>query len=398
MGAAIQLKRLGYDDLVILGRRGRTTSADLARQPLPRPGRRHPVVDVLLLLRAEPHWSRLFAPGPELKAYAVHVADKYDLRRHMRFDTVVQGARWDEESSTWQVTLEGGETVAGRFLLTATGFPSPSPGCRTSPASRTSPGTVVHTTRWDDDIELEGKRIGIIGTGATAVQLIPELAKVADHLTVYQRTPIYVSPKLDGPVPGVVRGAFAKVPLTQKATRLVGTSILELLMVAGVLHFRDLPAANQIGKPGLRGAPQAPGEGPPSCARSCGPTTTSAASGRPSPTPTSHVHPGPRGPGDDDDRPRRRDRDRDRRRRPRGPRRPRAGDRVQPCGTPTSPRSRSSAARAATRQVVAREIQRLTRASRAEVPRNFFSLNSPYSYWASLLHHHRDPDGPWSGS
>lgn len=246
MGAAIQLKRLGYDDLVILEREddlGGTWHVN-----------RYPglAVDIpsstySYSFEPNPHWSRLFAPGPELKAYAVHVADKYDLRRHMRFDTVVQGARWDEETSTWQVSLEDGETVAGRFLLTATGFLS-QPKLPDIAGIQDFAGTVVHTTRWDDDIELEGKRIGIIGTGATAVQLIPELAKVADHLTVYQRTPIYVSPKMDGKVPGIVRGAFAKVPLTQKATRLVGTSILELLMVAGVLHFRDLPAANQIGK------------------------------------------------------------------------------------------------------------------------------------------------------
>lgn len=246
MGAAIQLKRLGYDDLAILEREddlGGTWHVN-----------RYPglAVDIpsstySYSFEPNPHWSRLFAPGPELKAYAVHVADKYDLRRHMRFDTVVQGARWDEETSTWHVTLEGGETVAGRFLLTATGFLS-QPKLPDIEGIEDFAGTVVHTTRWDDGIELEGKRIGIIGTGATAVQLIPELAKVADHLTVYQRTPIYVSPKMDGKVPGIVRGAFAKVPLTQKATRLVGTSILELLMVAGVLHFRDLPAANQIGK------------------------------------------------------------------------------------------------------------------------------------------------------
>lgn len=246
MGAAIQLKRLGYDDLVILEREddlGGTWHVN-----------RYPglAVDIpsstySYSFEPNPHWTRLFAPGPELKAYAVHVADKYDLRRHMRFDTVVSGARWDEETSTWHVSLEDGETVVGRFLLTATGFLS-QPKLPDIPGVEDFAGTVMHTTRWDDRVDLQGKRIGIIGTGATAVQLIPELAKVADHLTVYQRTPIYVSPKMDGPVPGIVRGAFAKVPLTQKATRLVGTSILELLMVAGVLHFRDLPAANQIGK------------------------------------------------------------------------------------------------------------------------------------------------------
>ncbi|GAA4803016.1 flavin-containing monooxygenase [Nocardioides caeni] len=246
MGAAIQLKRLGHDDLAILEREddlGGTWHVN-----------RYPglAVDIpsatySYSFEPNPHWSRLFAPGPELKKYAEHVADKYDLRRHMRFDTVVDGARWDEESSTWHVRLTTGETVVGRFLLTATGFLS-QPKLPDIAGIEDFAGTVVHTTRWDDDVELEGKRVGIIGTGATAVQLIPELAKIAGHLTVFQRTPIYVSPKLDGPVPGLVRGAFAKLPLTQRVARLAGTSILELMMVAGVLHFRNLPAANQIGR------------------------------------------------------------------------------------------------------------------------------------------------------
>ncbi len=246
MGAAIQLRRLGYDDLVILEREddlGGTWHVN-----------RYPglAVDIpsttySYSFEPNPHWSRLFAPGAELKQYAEHVADTYDLRRRMRFGTVVEGARWDEESSTWHVAIEGGETVVGRFLLTATGFLS-QPRLPDIAGIEDFAGTVVHTTRWDDDVDLEGRRIGIIGTGATAVQLIPELAKTAGHLTVFQRTPIYVSPKLDGPVPGIVRGVFAKVPLTQRAARLAGTSVLELLMVAGVLHFKDLPAANQLGR------------------------------------------------------------------------------------------------------------------------------------------------------
>ena len=246
MGAAIELRRQGYDDLVILEREddlGGTWHVN-----------RYPglAVDIpsstySYSFEPNPHWSRLFAPGPELKAYAAHVADKYDLRRHLRLRTVVEGARWDEDTSSWEVALEGGETLRGRFLLTATGFLS-QPRLPDIAGIEDFAGTVMHTTRWDDDVALEGRRVGIIGTGATAVQLIPELAKVAGHLTVFQRTPIYVSPKLDGPVPGVVRGAFAKVPLTQRVARLAGTSILEVLMVAGVLHFRDLPWANALGK------------------------------------------------------------------------------------------------------------------------------------------------------
>jgi cation diffusion facilitator CzcD-associated flavoprotein CzcO len=246
MGAAIQLRRLGYDDLLILEREddlGGTWHVN-----------RYPglAVDIpsstySYSFEPNPHWSRLFAPGPELKAYAVHVAEKYDIRKHMRFGVVVDGARWDEDGTCWEVTLADGRVERGRYLLTATGFLS-QPRMPDIPGIEDFAGDVVHTTRWDDDVELEGKRIGIIGTGATAVQLIPELAKKASHLTVYQRTPIYVSPKIDGKVPDPVRAAFAKVPLTQKAARLVGTSILEVMMVVGVLHFRNAPWANAYGK------------------------------------------------------------------------------------------------------------------------------------------------------
>ncbi len=167
MGAAIQLRRMGYDDLLILEREddlGGTWHVN-----------RYPglAVDIpsatySYSFEPNPHWSRLFAPGPELKAYAGHVADKYDLRQHMRFGVVVEGARWDEDASCWEVTLENGTKERGRYLLTATGFLS-QPKMPDIPGIEDFTGDVIHTTRWDDDVELEGKRIGIIGTGATAV-------------------------------------------------------------------------------------------------------------------------------------------------------------------------------------------------------------------------------------
>lgn len=88
----------------------------------------------------------------------------------------------------------------------------------------------------------------MIGIGATAVQLIPELAKVAAEMTLYQRTPIWVSPKPDLAVPSALRRAFAAVPLTQRITRWAGSAILELMMVTGVLHYKQLPAANRLGE------------------------------------------------------------------------------------------------------------------------------------------------------
>lgn len=244
MGAAIQLKRLGFDNLLILDREsdlGGTWHVN-----------RYPglAVDIpsstySYSFEPNPYWSRLFAPGAELKKYAEHVADKYDLRSSMRFDTVVTGAVWDEDTKRWNVALEGGATVSGTYLFTATGFLS-QPKMPEIDGIESFKGTVIHTTAWDDSAELQGKRIGIIGTGATAVQLIPELAKKAADLTVYQRTPIWVSPKSDFAVPKGVQNLFAKVPLTQRAVRLVGTSILEGMMVSAVVHYKQFSFLNRF--------------------------------------------------------------------------------------------------------------------------------------------------------
>jgi cation diffusion facilitator CzcD-associated flavoprotein CzcO len=244
MGAAIQLKRLGFDNLLILER-----ESDLGGtwhvNRYPGLAVDIPSATYSYSFEPNPHWSRLFAPGAELKKYAEHVADKYDLRQYMRFDTVVSGSVWDEDARHWTVSIDGGETVAGTYLFTATGFLS-QPKMPEIDGIESFEGTVIHTTAWDDDAELAGKRIAVIGTGATAVQLIPELAKQASDLTVYQRTPIWVSPKSDFAVPKAVQRLFARVPLTQRAVRLVGTSILEGMMVSAVVHYKQFSFLNRI--------------------------------------------------------------------------------------------------------------------------------------------------------
>jgi cation diffusion facilitator CzcD-associated flavoprotein CzcO len=121
MGAAIQLRRLGYDNLLILER-----ESDLGGtwhvNHYPGLAVDIPSATYSYSFEPNPHWTRLFAPGPELKKYAGHVADKYDLRGSMRFDTVVTGAVWDEDEQHWSVALKGGETVTATYLLAATGF------------------------------------------------------------------------------------------------------------------------------------------------------------------------------------------------------------------------------------------------------------------------------------
>src|ERR1700712_3293930 len=192
MGAAISLKRLGYGsdsrDLLILEREddlGGTWHVNHY------PGLAVDIASVTYSYSFEPNpcWEHWFARGAELKKYAEHVADKYDLRRHMRFGVSVEGARWDEDEQHWVVSTSAG-SHSTRFLLTATGFLS-QPRLPDIEGVHDFAGEVIHTASWDDEADLTGKRVAVIGTGATAVQLIPQIAKVADEMTVFQRTPIW---------------------------------------------------------------------------------------------------------------------------------------------------------------------------------------------------------------
>ncbi|MGI5218578.1 flavin-containing monooxygenase [Nocardia sp. CA-290969] len=243
MGAGIQLDRLGLGNFVILERESDLGGTWFVNHY---PGLAVDIASVTYSYSFEPNpfWSRLFAPGAELKKYADHVADKYRLRERMRFGSTVESARWDAGQQCWVVTVAGGETLTARYLLTATGFLS-QPYTPPFPGIDSFAGTIIHTTAWDDTHDLTGRRVAIIGTGATSVQLVPEVAARARELTVFQRTPIWVVPKIDMPIPPAVQRLFARVPATQKAARLVNTAMLEALMVVGVLHFEQARPLNK---------------------------------------------------------------------------------------------------------------------------------------------------------
>lgn len=236
IGAAIQLKRMGIDDFVILDREddlGGTWHVN----HYPGLAVDVPTTTYSYFFEPNPNWSRLFSTGDEIKRYADDVADKYDVRRHIRFNTTVEGARWDEEASVWRVALAGGEALSARFLFTATGFLS-QPHTPDIAGIDDFAGTVIHTTDWDDSYRPDGRRIAIIGTGATAVQLIPELARKAADLTVYQRTPIWVVPKIDLKFSPRVKALFGRIPLTQRAVRAVTDAIYAFMVDTAVLKHR----------------------------------------------------------------------------------------------------------------------------------------------------------------
>jgi cyclohexanone monooxygenase len=162
-------------------------------------------------------WSERYAPQPELLRYAEHVAERFDLKRDIRFNTRVTAAHWDEPAQAWAVTTDTGDPVRCRHLILATGCLS-IPTDVTFPGLDTYKGKVYRTSRWPHEgVDFSQLRVGIIGTGSSAIQSIPIIAEQAAHLTVFQRTPNYSMPAHNGPIPEADFEAWAKDPRAYRA-------------------------------------------------------------------------------------------------------------------------------------------------------------------------------------
>jgi len=250
MGAAIQLQRLGIDDYVIVDRADDLGGTWYLNHY---PGLAVDIASVTYSYSFEPNpfWSRRFARGAELRAYANHVADKYRLRERMRFNCDVEQVVYDEDNQLWTVSIAGQAPVTARVLILATGYLS-RPQRPNIPGIDDFAGKVIHTAAWDDSYDLKGKRVGAIGTGATAVQLLPTIAPEVAQLDVYQRTPIWVGPKSDPKIPPGLRKLFARMPFTQRMLRFISTTLLEVLTVSAVLHNRQFPWLTKIAERACR--------------------------------------------------------------------------------------------------------------------------------------------------
>ena len=145
-------------------------------------------------------WTEKHSPQSETLAYLNFVADKFELRQYMQFNCRVQSLTFDEDTSTWSVHLEGGRKVTTRFVITALGTLS-APSLPNYDGMDSFEGISFHASNWPHEpLELEGKRVAVIGAGATAIQLIPEVAKKAEQLIVFQRRPNWAAPLNNGPI------------------------------------------------------------------------------------------------------------------------------------------------------------------------------------------------------
>ncbi|ELT42777.1 flavin-containing monooxygenase [Arthrobacter nitrophenolicus] len=215
-GLAIQLKRSGEESFVVLEREH---SLGGTWRDNHYPGAACDVQSHLYSysFKPKPEWSRVYARQPEILEYLRDCATSEGVDRHMRFDSEVLGAAWIEESNEWLISTANGSYLA-RVLVTASGHLS-DPKYPNIPGIDDFKGAKFHSARWDHDTSLEGKRVGVIGTGASAIQIIPEVAKVAGKLTVFQRSAPYVVPRMDREYSTAEKNMFARLPHTAEKLR-----------------------------------------------------------------------------------------------------------------------------------------------------------------------------------
>lgn len=211
LGMAINLKEAGIEDFIVLEKAddvGGTWRENTY------PGAACDVPSHLYCYSFEPKsdWSRVFAPQPEILAYLRHCATKFDVRRHVRFGVSVSAARYHEEGAFWEVTTEDGAKLRAQFLVCGKGALHV-PSFPEIKGLESFTGPKFHSAEWDASVDLTGKRVAIIGSGASAIQIVPAIASKVKALHYYQRTAPWVLPRHDRDYTHEEKDRFARSPL-----------------------------------------------------------------------------------------------------------------------------------------------------------------------------------------
>jgi cation diffusion facilitator CzcD-associated flavoprotein CzcO/acetyl esterase/lipase len=216
LGAAIRLRQSGVDDLVVF-ERGDDVGGTWRVNRYPGAACDIPSHLYEFAFAPNPDWTRRFAGQEEIWAYLRDCADRFDVRRHIRFGHDVLDATWDDAGRCWRITTSGGVWTADLLIAAAGALAEPKPP--DVPGLDTFAGRVVHTARWDDAIDVSDANVAVVGTGASAVQVVPAIQPDAAHVTVFQRTPPWVVPRLDRPLRPGVRRLLRTAPVVRRALR-----------------------------------------------------------------------------------------------------------------------------------------------------------------------------------
>ena len=216
LGMGISLRRRGIRDFVVLER---ASSVGGTWRDNTYPGCRCDVPSHLYSLSAAPNpeWTRAFSKQPEIHRYLRETAERSGVIDHVRLDTDMTDARWDEDAREWRVETSTG-SMRAKFLLTAIGG-LVEPRLPEIPGLAEFEGEVFHSARWNHDYDLRGKRVAAIGTGASAIQFVPQIQPEVERLHLFQRTPAWVAPLRDRPITRLERALFRRFPRLQQLNR-----------------------------------------------------------------------------------------------------------------------------------------------------------------------------------
>lgn len=216
LGMAIRLRRSGVEDFVVLER---ASELGGTWRDNPYPGAACDVPSHLysFSFAPNPRWSRSFSPQREIQDYLVRCAEQYGIRRFIHFDTPLASARWDAAAEVWRISTPRGE-LAAEILVTGSGALSDS-ATPDLPGLADFTGTTFHSAQWRHDHDLRGELVAVIGTGASAIQFVPQIQPDVRTLTLFQRTPPWIVPRMDRPLSRIEQTLFRRLPILQRVAR-----------------------------------------------------------------------------------------------------------------------------------------------------------------------------------
>jgi cation diffusion facilitator CzcD-associated flavoprotein CzcO len=256
---AIRLKQAGYHHFVILEKND-DLGGTWRDNRYPGCGCDVPSHMYSFSFELNPHWSRMFASQQEIWEYMRRCTDKYGIAAHIRYGCSVEGMEWDDAIERWRVVTAAGEVYTARAVVSGVGSLHV-PSIPEIPGADQFAGAAFHSAQWDPSCDLSAKRVAVIGTGASAIQFVPEIAKEAARVHVFQRTPPWIHPRPDFEIPSAVRATFAAAPPVMRAFRDGIYWVLEIRGAGFALHPRLMAPlqwmaarhiARQISDPELR--------------------------------------------------------------------------------------------------------------------------------------------------
>jgi cation diffusion facilitator CzcD-associated flavoprotein CzcO len=240
LGMAVQLRRTGRRDFLVLEK---ADDVGGTWRDNTYPGCACDIQSHMYSFSFEqnPDWTRSYSPQPEIWDYLRRVTDKYRLRDHIRFGAEMTGARWDAEEGRWHLSTRSGDEYVAQFLVSGIGALH-IPHIPELPGLPDFKGRTFHSATWDHDYDLRGKKVAVVGTGASAIQFVPRIAPEVASLTLFQRTPPWIMPKPDHEVPAWAKRLFKLVPGAQRAYR----DVIYWLLEARAIGFNDRPGLMRL--------------------------------------------------------------------------------------------------------------------------------------------------------